>query len=95
MDKDVNFFQNYFTNNNCVQQLKLSVADIQNLSLLIKYRLIHNRRIINIITHTNHKSSDKDKNIGNNRCLARIHNGNQCSRKCKNNNVEPCSICSV
>lgn len=75
------------------QQFDLSEIDIQNLSLLIEYRLAQNQKFINILSQIACQSPKKNKNVtnvGNNRCLARIHSNNQCSRKCKTNDVEFC-----
>ena len=90
MDKTENFLQSNFNSENFVQQLKLDEMDLIKLNLLIEYRLLQNKRFFKNLCKSNQKLPDKDKNLGNNRCLARIHSGNQCSRKCKTNDVTFC-----
>ena len=93
----MNFIQNESNQTDYFRQLKIPHDNqtMQNLSVLIEYHLLYQRKIIDMLLQLNSIKDDnlipeKDKNIGKHRCLARIHNGNQCSRKCKNDAVDFC-----
>ena len=80
-----------------LEQLKIPHDNqtMHNLSVLLEYHLLYQRKLLDLLIPFNMIKNDslmqeKDKNIGKHRCLARIHNKNQCSRKCKNDTVNFC-----
>jgi hypothetical protein len=95
MDRS-NFLEDYFNTVNYIEQLNIQCDDhnfIDKLQVLAEYQVITQRKIMYGLMHNEekkwHTCDEKDKN-SQNICIARIHNGGQCSRKCKNDNVEFC-----
>src|SRR5258708_5223800 len=84
------FLKQYLHKTDYIKQLNVSFKDdeLQKLQLLMEYHVLNHRRMINELTQVRKMiAQDKlsEKNTGINQCIARIHNGNQCSRKCKSN----------
>jgi hypothetical protein len=87
---DQDFLHLHLDQTDYVKQLDISFDDLnlQKLQVLMEYHVLNQRRLIHQILQ-NHLTEVDEKNDGN-RCIARIHNGNQCSRQCKDISQEFC-----
>lgn len=89
--------QNHFNNCSQAQTLKLSTKDLSCARSILDKCLIKQRKnILNLIRQQTNIKPNNEKNAhekeDNNRkkCMARIHTGGQCSRKCKDINDNYC-----
>jgi len=92
---DHDFLQLHLHQTDYIGQLNISFDDddLQKLQVLMEYHVINQRKLLHQIIHVRKTESPiklNEKNNGNNRCIARIHSGNQCSRKCKTDSHEFC-----
>jgi len=89
------FLQLHLHRTDYIKQLNVPFEDdeLQKLQLLMEYHVLNQRKMIHELIQVRKvlvKDRTIEKNTGSNQCVARIHNGNQCSRKCKSNVHEFC-----
>ena len=92
----MNLLHNHSHPTNYLQQLNIPSDEqtMHHLSVLIEYHLLCQKKLLNFLMQSGAQKDldpiQEKGNMGKHRCLARIHNGNQCSRKCTNDLVDFC-----
>ena len=85
---DTDFLQLHLHQTDHAKQLDIGydAYDLQKLQILLEYHVINQRCFLNQIAQLlkiGNYAQLNEKNKTTDRCMARIHNGNQCSRRCK------------